>query len=86
MLTNRTSGFWKMVRDAVVKSEYRVPMPITTSASRGERVRGRVAGGADRAERSAGGRSGSEPLPAWVSATGMPVASTNARSASLASA
>ena len=34
MLTNRTSGFWKAVRQAVVKSEYRVPIPITTSASR----------------------------------------------------
>ena len=50
-------------------------MPITTSASTGERVgRGRP-GRADRAERTAGGRSGSEPLPAWVSPTGMPVAS-----------
>jgi hypothetical protein len=34
MLTNRTAGFWNAVRLAVVKSEYRVPMPITTSASR----------------------------------------------------
>ena len=34
MLMNRTPGCWKMVRDAVVKSEYRVPIPITTSARR----------------------------------------------------
>ena len=33
-LTNRTSGCWNAVRDAVVKSLYRVPTPITTSASR----------------------------------------------------
>lgn len=34
MLTNFTSGFWNAVRDAVVKSAYRVPIPITRSASR----------------------------------------------------
>jgi hypothetical protein len=33
-LTKRTSGSAKMVWLAVVKSEYRVPMPITTSAWR----------------------------------------------------
>ena len=33
MFTKATSGLWNAVLDAVVKSEYRVPMPITTSAS-----------------------------------------------------
>src|SRR3954464_8898312 len=32
-LTNRTSGSWNAVFDAVVKSLYLVPMPTTTSAS-----------------------------------------------------
>ena len=31
---DRTSGFWNAVFDAVVKSLYRVPIPITRSASR----------------------------------------------------
>jgi hypothetical protein len=34
MFTNRTPGAAKTVRDAVVKSLHRVPMPMTTSASR----------------------------------------------------
>ena len=31
--TNRTPGCWNAVREAVVKSLYRVPTPSTTSAS-----------------------------------------------------
>ena len=33
MFTNRTPGSLNAVRDALVKSLYRVPIPITTSAS-----------------------------------------------------
>ncbi|BDZ42103.1 hypothetical protein GCM10025865_14020 [Paraoerskovia sediminicola] len=33
MLTNRTSGSWKAVREPEVKSLYLVPMPMTTSAA-----------------------------------------------------
>ena len=83
MLTKRTPGFWKAVREAVVKSLDRVPTPMTTSASRGEGVGGGRAGRADGAHRLRV-PCGSEPLPAWVSPTGMPVASQNARSASSA--
>ena len=34
ILTNLTSGSWNAVFEAVVKSEYLVPIPITQSASR----------------------------------------------------
>ena len=50
----------------------------------GQRVGDRRAGGADAADGLRVVHS-SAPLPAWVSATGMPVASANARSASVAS-
>ncbi len=69
----------------MVKSLYRVPIPMTTSARRakwlaaGEPV-------APIAPRFSGWSNGNDPLPAWVSLIGMPVASTNARSSSLASA
>ena len=34
MLTKRTSGFWNAVLEAVVKSDQRVPTPMTRAASR----------------------------------------------------
>ena len=61
----------------------RVPMPITTSASRASGVGRGGAGGADRRRATAGGPSAARPCPACVSATGMPVASANAASASV---
>ena len=67
-----------------MKSEYRVPTPITTSASRasalatGEPVEPTPPTASGWSQRMA-------PLPAWVSATGIPVASANARRASVAS-
>ncbi len=84
MLTNRTSGLAKIVWLAVVKSEYRVPMPMTTSASRAralaadEPVEPTPPTALRWSQLMA-------PLPAWVSATGMPVAVANARSCSEAS-
>ena len=72
------------MRDAVVKSLYRVPMPRTTSASRasalatGEPV-------APTPPTAHGWSQARAPLPAWVSETGIPVASANRRRAALAS-
>ena len=72
------------VFDAVVKSDQRVPIPITRSASAAMRLAANVpvtpiAPSAD------GWSYGSEPLPACVSLSGMPVCSTKRRSASVAS-
>ncbi len=41
-LTNRTSGSANAVRDAVVKSLYRVPTPMTTSAAAASALAGGV--------------------------------------------
>ena len=72
------------MRDAVVKSEYRVPTPITTSASRASALA--TGEPVDPTPPTACGWSHRiAPLPAWVSATGIPVASANARNASVAS-
>jgi hypothetical protein len=84
MFTNRTPSRAKAVRDAVVKSAYRVPMPITRSASRA-RAFAAALPVAPTAPADDGWSYEREPLPAYVSATGMPVASTRARSASVAS-
>ena len=73
-----------MVREAVVKSLYLVPTPITTSAVRAMALAAAVpvlpmAPSATRvvvAQRA---------LPAWVSATGIPVRSASAASAAAAS-
>ena len=74
-LTNRTSGFWKAVlarggevavAGADADARRRPPGPARSRrASRWTRRRRRPAGGPSRIA----------PLPAWVSATGMPVAS-----------
>ena len=45
MLTKRTSGLVNAVRDALVKSLYRVPIPMTTSASVAKCVCSSGAGG-----------------------------------------
>ena len=67
-----------------MKSLYRVPTPITTSASRASALATGVP--VEPTPPTACGWShSSAPLPAWVSPTGMPVASANARSASVAS-
>ena len=85
MLTNRTSGSWKAVRLAVVKSEYRVPIPMTTSASRAIALAA-VVPVEPIAPRHCGWSNRSVPLPAWLWPTGMPVASQNAARASVAPA
>jgi hypothetical protein len=68
-----------------VKSLQRVPTPSTTSASRASALAAvvPVAPIAPTAQRWS---YGSEPLPAWVSATGTPVTSASSASASVASA
>jgi hypothetical protein len=84
-LTNRTSGLANAVREALVKSLYRVPTPITTSASRasalatGEPVE-------PTPPTAQGWSHRTPPLPAWVSETGMPVTSAKRRRTSCASA
>ena len=82
-LTKRTSGRANAVLDAVVKSVQRVPIPMTRSASRAMRFAASVPV-APIAPRESGWSYGREPFPACVSATGMPDASTNRRSASVA--
>ena len=62
----------------------RVPIADHQVGFARDAVGGGRAGDADRAE-AADGRSGSEPLPACVSPTGMPVCSAKRRSASVAS-
>ena len=57
-----------------MKSLYRVPTPITTSASRASAFAAGVPV-APTPPTASGWSHGSAPLPAWVSATGMPVAS-----------
>jgi hypothetical protein len=84
MLTNFTSGFWNAVRDAVVKSLYRVPTPITTSASRASRLATGVPV-EPTPPTEFGWSQPIAPLPAWVSATGMPVCRANRSSSSDAS-
>ncbi|KQR97105.1 hypothetical protein ASG00_12550 [Microbacterium sp. Leaf351] len=83
MLTKRTSGFWKAVREAVVKSLYRVPMPMMTSASAASRFAA-VVPVAPTPPRYCGWSKASAPPPACVVPTGMPVASTSARRCSSA--
>ena len=84
MPTNVAPGCWKVVREAVTKSPIRVPMPMTTSASRASRLAARPpfvpAGPA-----FIGWFQGRAPLPAWVSTTGMPKRVANAASSSVAS-
>ena len=84
-LTNCTRESWKADLEAVVKSLQRVPMPITTSASRASRLAALVPV-APTAPRLSGWSLGSAPRPACVSATGIPVASAKPRSAAVASA
>jgi len=84
-LTNRTSGLANTERLAVVKSEKRVPIPMTTSACAAS-VFAAAVPVAPIAPTDEAWSHGSDPLPAWVSPTGMPVASTNAASAPVASA
>ena len=83
--TNRTCGLWNNDFDAVVKSLQRVPMPITRSAPFAIRFAASVPV-APIAPRFEAWSNGSDPLPACVSETGIPVSSTNARSASEAHA
>ncbi len=83
-LTKRTSSLAKIEREAVVKSLQRVPTPSTTSASRA-RAFASVVPVAPIAPADCGWSKGSEPLPACVSATGIPVAAANAAKASVAS-
>ena len=85
MLTKRTSGVLegrlrrgREVAPARADADHEVGVA-------GQPVGGRRAGRADRAERRADGRTAARHGPACVSPTGMPVASTNARSASVAS-
>ena len=68
-----------------MKSLQRVPTPSTTSASRAAALAS-VVPVAPIAPAACGWSYGSEPLPACVSATRIPVASANAASASVASA
>ena len=82
--TKRTSSARNAVFDAVVKSLQRVPMPITTSASAATRFAANVPV-TPTAPSAEGWSNGSEPFPACVSPTGIPVCSQNARSASVAS-
>ena len=83
-LTKRTASLRNAVFDAVVKSDQRVPMPITTSASAAMRFAAKVPV-APIAPSDDGWSYGSDPFPACVSPTGMPVASQSARSAFVAS-
>jgi hypothetical protein len=69
--TNCTPASWKAVREAVVKSLYRVPMPMTTSASAAMRFAA-VVPVAPMPPRYWGWSQVSEPPPAWVVPTGMP--------------
>ena len=83
MLMKRTSGFWNAVRDAVVKSSYRVPIPMIRSASAAMAFAAVVP-----VEPIAPSENwwshGRTPTPACVFPTGMPVSSTNLASSSLA--
>ena len=84
MLTKRTSGCWKAVFDAVAKSVKRVPMPMTRSAAAAISLAPREPATPAPCRL----RSWSQcivPLPAWVSATGMPVCSAKAVMAASAS-
>jgi hypothetical protein len=83
-LTNFTSGFWNAVRDAVVKSLYRVPTPMTTSASRASRFATGVPV-EPTPPTEFGWFQRTAPLPACVSATGIPVARASASSSADAS-
>ena len=81
-LTNRTSGSANTVREAVVKSDQRVPMPSTTSASAASAFAAWVPV-EPRPPTARGWSNGIAPLPACVSATGIPVASAKSTSAAL---
>jgi len=65
MFTNRTPASWNAVRLAVVKSEYRVPIPITTSASRAIAFAA-VVPVEPIAPRHCGWSYTNVPLPAWL--------------------
>ena len=67
-----------------MKSLQRVPTPITRSASRATRLAAAVPV-APTAPRLSWWSETSAPRPAWVSHTGIPVASTSARNATVAS-
>jgi hypothetical protein len=84
MFTKRTPGSWNADFDAVVKSLQRVPRPTTTSASRASRFAAALPV-APTAPRESRWSDESEPRPACVSQTGMPVASTSSRRAPVAS-
>jgi hypothetical protein len=85
MLMNWTSGFWNAVCEAVVKSDHRVPMPMTRSASRAMMFAPGVPV-APIAPSAHGSSKRIAPFPAIVSATGIPVATVSSRSAFVASA
>ena len=83
--TKRTPSAANTVREAVVKSLYRVPTPMTRSASAAT-ASAAVVPVAPIAPSACGWSYGSEPLPACVSPTGIPVASAKAASAASAPA
>jgi hypothetical protein len=83
MLMKRTSGFWNAVLEAVVKSSYLVPMPMTRSASAAMALAA-VVPVEPIAPRLNWWSQGRTPTPAWVLPTGMPVSSTNFASSSFA--
>ncbi len=82
MLTKRARG--KAVWEAVVKSVQRVPIPITRSASRARRLAASPPL-TPTGPTFCGWSQDSDPLPAWVSATGMPVRSQKRASSASAS-
>ena len=82
-LMKRTLAPSNSVFDAVVKSVHRVPTPMTRSASRPMRFAADVPV-APIAPSESGWSYGRDPLPACVSATGMPLRSAKSRSAVVA--
>jgi hypothetical protein len=84
MLMNRTPSAAKAVFEAVVKSLSRDPMTITRSAVRARRLAA-VVPVTPIAPTACGASNGSDPFPACVSPTGMPVARVKAASAPVAS-
>ena len=82
--TKRTAGSWNALFDIVVKSVSRVPTASTRSASRAHWLAASVPV-TPRAPSVSGWSHAIALFPACVSATAMPAASANRRSASLAS-
>ena len=82
---NATPGSWNAVLDAVTKSPSRVPIAITRSASRASRFAASPPA-APIGPAFIGWFHGRAPLPAWLSATGMPNRVANRSSACVASA